>query len=121
MSFDIDIKVTGIEKAFSSVLLETRAVRNKFITNLWNELVANTPVDSGTARASWDIANSFNAIKRIEYGNYGYPRKPAIPKTGNVVVGTKLDYMVYLNEGWSAQAPALFVEQSVAIAYSMVK
>jgi hypothetical protein len=121
MSFDISIDVEGIDSTFASVLQDTKETRNKFVRELWKELVSNTPVDTGTARASWDIAKSFAALKDIEYGRYGYPRLPSIPDSTMIVVGSKLDYMIYLNEGWSAQAPALFVERSVAIAYNRVK
>lgn len=118
--FDVDIEVTGIEQMFSEIALETKEIKDNFVKILWSELMENTPLDTGTARASWDIAKSYGALKEVSYGAQSYGKMPSIPK-GNMVIGSKLDYMVFLNEGWSAQAPALFIERSVAIAYNEVK
>lgn len=119
-AFDVDIKVDGIEKVFSEIAMETQEVKENFVKVLWSELMDNTPLDTGTARASWDIAKTYSAIKEVSYGVQKYGSMPSIPK-GSIVIGSKLDYMTFLNEGWSAQAPALFIERSVAIAYNEVK
>lgn len=115
--FKVSIKVTGIEEMFSEIEQSVKETRDTFVKALWRELMETTPVDTGTARASWDIASSYSEIKEVNYGLQRYGIMPAIPD-GNVVVASKLDYMVFLNEGWSMQAPALFIERAVAIAYS---
>lgn len=60
------------------------------------------PVDTGRARASW-----------------GHSTAPASPSDGiwdedeadlSIVEGTAVDYVAYLNEGSSSQAPAGFID-----------
>ena len=58
------------------------------------ELVANTPIDTGRARASWSVPFS----------------------KGRAIVRNSVDYIGDLNEGSSKQAPAHFIE-SVAMRY----
>lgn len=63
------------------------------------------PVDQGTARASW-----------------GHSAAPAAPDDGiwienedelSITQGSKLPYIERLNEGWSTQAPAGFIDAEV--------
>lgn len=107
------ISMPGINEALDSIFKQERKIVKKFSIILFKKLVKATPVDTGTARASWDIAPNKRSIKKIEYGNYSYPIVPSIPKTEYIVIGSKNKYLQFLNEGWSSQAPSLFVEQAV--------
>jgi hypothetical protein len=54
-----------------------------------NELVENTPVDTGLAQASWSLSSDGKTI----------------------TITNNQDYVKYLNAGSSKQAPSMFIEQ----------
>lgn len=78
-------------------------------------LVRNTPVDTGRARANWipslDAASAEivepNGKKDIASETQSY----TIDKT--IFITNNLPYIQRLNDGWSQQAPAGFVELAV--------
>lgn len=80
---------------------QLRAIEKKHLSDVSNEmlqeLVSNTPVDTGFARAQWT--------------------KVAISDTDVAIVNTA-PYIDYLNNGSSAQAPSHFIE-SVALQYGV--
>jgi hypothetical protein len=96
MKFNISVK--GIEREFAK-LLQSRDFESKKqarieVSNMVSELRQQTPVDTGLARASW---------KSSESDKY-------------FLVENTTDYIQYLNEGSSKQAPARFIE-STALKY----
>lgn len=92
-----------------------------------------TPVDTGRARANWQVGIGAAPAETVEYsgggaGAAGY----AIGAAANVVTAYKgqpggiwlvnnLPYIQRLNEGWSAQAPAKFVEQAIDTAVNAIR
>lgn len=108
------IIVSGIPTAVSQTQKETRKTSRNFVAVLWDELVDATPRASGRAAASWEISTG-PTVSEIPPGEYGRPVQPVIPdKFNDLYIVNPLDYIVYLNQGSSEQAPALFVESTLA-------
>jgi len=94
-------------------------------------VVLATPVDSGRARANWLVSVDGPAQKTIppyapgKGGSTGGANAQAAIQQGQAAVAgykfnskaihitNNLPYIGRLNEGWSAQAPAKFVEQAI--------
>lgn len=91
-------------------------------------LVTSTPVDTGRARSNWIVGAgpSTKAIDAYAPGESGNTRaantraalaqaKAFLDSTELQVIyiSNNLNYIVYLNEGSSAQAPAGFIEAAV--------
>lgn len=89
-------------------------------------VVTETPVDTGQARSNWNLA-----IGETDYsttsGNSdsigrGLGKLSVSEILGQpVIISNSLPYIVRLNEGWSQQAPAKFVEKVVANVSSKYK
>lgn len=99
----------------------------KVATEVDAAVVLATPVDTGRARSNWVVELNVpfkgevppmsaqdalaNAIANI--GAY---------ENGDVIhITNNLKYIQRLNEGWSAQAPANFVERAVHVGVAAVK
>jgi hypothetical protein len=93
-------------------------------------LVVRTPVDTGRARSNWRVSigtgleGVIDAYVKGEAGNTGGANAQAALLQAKGVLMTyrgkvpvyitnNLPYIVRLNEGWSAQAPAGFVELAI--------
>jgi len=85
------IKIRGIDSTMKSarnkLAKEVELERTKIVEGLKNELVMATPVDTGNARAGWQIVN------------------------GNII--NDVEYISDLNNGHSPQAPERFIERVV--------
>lgn len=98
-------------------------------------IVLPTPVDEGRARSNWLVTvgspsgitiephvkgskgstGDANVRVTIEQGTAQIGTY-ASPDQGAVYISNNLPYIVRLNQGWSAQAPAGFVEIGIAAA-----
>lgn len=88
--FDFDPK-----KAENFVKTELNTLIKKTTIDIHNEVVTRTPVDTGRARASWDYSfTTSNGVVEGHINNY-------------------VEYIVYLEHGWSDQAPAGMVAISL--------
>jgi hypothetical protein len=94
-------------------------------------VVLATPVDTGRARANWLVSVDGPAQKEIpayapgKGGSTGAANAQAAIQQGQQTVArytesnkaihitNNLPYIQRLNEGWSAQAPAKFIEQAI--------
>ena len=81
------------------------------------ELVLRTPVDTGRARANWLPSLNAPSVSLVEPG-----QKPDIGATlssykieDTVFISNNLPYIQRLNNGYSKQAPAGFVEDAIEI------
>ena len=79
---------------FRSADKEIELANDKKVSNMTDELIAFTPIDTGLARRSW-----------------GVTKMPHIYNVENTV-----PYIQHLNEGSSKQAPARFIE-AIALKY----
>ena len=92
-------------------------------------LVYRTPVDTSRARLNWQAAIGSVPSNVL----FPYPDKPPAPDYGGktavanlletankykggsyIAIANNVDYIQKLNDGGSSQAPAAFVEQSIA-------
>lgn len=94
-------------------------------------VVMETPVDTGRARLNWQVTLDSPAV-----GTLAEPSSPgageaaalaqgravaAAYKRGQAIyIVNNLDYIGRLNDGWSAQAPAGYVEAAVMVAINAV-
>lgn len=84
--------------------------------HVWNGVTLATPVDTGRARAAWNMAVGSADLSVPPEGRYAGPTPPAIgaiPPGAPVIVSNNLPYIAPLNNGHSQQAPAGFVERVV--------
>jgi len=89
----------------------------------------STPVDTGRARTNWlvGIGGAKNEVVESAGTDGGIAGKVAKLKNTQTKQGqdihitNNLPYIVRLNEGHSAQAPAGFVEQAIAAAVEAIK
>jgi len=79
---------------FGSAEKEVEAKNDKKVSEMTDELIAFTPIDTGLARHSW-----------------GVTKMPHVYNVKNTV-----PYIQYLNQGSSKQAPARFIE-AIALKY----
>lgn len=82
------------------------------VSTAFNQTVMMTPVDKGIAKASWLIGYSDNG----EIGSSVLSVKPSdIPNIGsNFLLYSNIDYMKYLEDGSSDQAPSGMVKVTVS-------
>lgn len=84
-------------------------------------LVVATPVDTGRARANWQVGLGVEPTGELTEQDPG--GQGTIAKAVSVLstrkseqtihIANNVPYIKRLNEGWSAQAPAAFVEQAI--------
>lgn len=101
-------------------------------------IVSATPVDTGQARSNWLVSTISPRIDQIPpyspgfQGSTGAANVSAALAQGRAVIGSRapgqdifiansLDYIERLNEGFSAQAPSMFVEEAVQAAADSVQ
>lgn len=99
-------------------------------------LVYATPVDTSRARANWQ-AGIAHVPTSVLYAEPDSPPSPdyggqaatsAIIATANLYPGgsylaiaNNVRYIQRLNQGWSSQAPAMFVQQAVMVGLSTLR
>lgn len=88
----IKLKVKNINKEFKELRekqkLQLTQQRDNTAKKLFQDLINVTPIDTGLAKASWSIKS----------------------KDKSIDITNSTDYIQYLNEGSSKQAPARFIE-----------
>lgn len=92
-----------------------------------------TPVDTGRARANWQVGIGAAPGGTVEYSgggagaaSYAIGAAQSVVTTykgqpGGIWLVNNLPYIQRLNEGWSAQAPAKFVEQAIDTAVTAIR
>ena len=99
-------------------------VARKLALDIFGDVLARTPVDTGRARSNWKVsigAPDFTELETLGNGigadglQVLQARHILQGFRGNAVIyiTNGLPYIERLNEGWSKQAPAGFVEASV--------
>lgn len=86
------MKLLNVDAAFKELFSErsvlTKTQAKQTVNKLKEDLVEATPIDTGLARESWKITEQNN----------------------NFNIENTVDYIQYLNEGSSTQAPSHFIE-----------
>lgn len=88
------------EQVLARVEKKSEPVLSRRTNNLLNALREATPVDTGEARDSWSRDNVQSFFGRSQ-GFHAKLRNTA-------------SHIVYLNRGWSRQAPSRFIEKTMA-------
>lgn len=90
-------------------------------------LVLSTPVKTGRARSNWivSITTASDQILEAKSAQAAINHGKAVIKThtpGKAIhITNNLPYIVALNQGSSAQAPAMFVERAIDVALATVR
>ena len=120
--FDVQFDLDGLAE---NVAVMSDKVQRKAALDLFGELIQTTPIDTGRARAGWsmDIRQGANVPedrkkpkgwKKGDTPLYQRPATPMPPKGAPfIMIYNNVEYIVYLNEGRSTQAPTRFVERAV--------
>lgn len=111
----------GIEALSKRLGVTRKLVVQKMVADIWSKVTYRTPVDTGRARASWNIAQGAPntsvppvPAKGETIPAPGMPSLDQIDGSQPVFVTSNVEYMKYLNEGTSKQAPAKFIEMAAA-------
>jgi Bacteriophage HK97-gp10, putative tail-component len=128
-------RMTGLSK---TVEKQANAVTQGVATELLQQLVVETPIDTGKAKSNWLVGVTVNPTEVLE------PRVPgekgstsqstiaatieegkariALRKTNqDIYIANNVDYIGSLNNGTSKQAPSNFVQKSVYLAADSLK
>ena len=101
----------------------TQVVR-KVAFDVWNDATKATPVDTGRARASWSISEEYAnlAVKPEGYSSpSGQGQVGAISGKKDVIISNNVDYIVFLEEGSSQQAPNGMTKIALANAAASIR
>ncbi len=127
----LDAFARRMRKRANNVPLQVNKVKRRAALAVDQALVLGTPVDTGTARSNWIVSldeateRTQEAYSPLEDGDMGETAnaQAALAQGKDVIARAKphqdihltnnLPYIVPLNEGSSAQAPAAFVEEAV--------
>ena len=108
--------------AWSKVLDRSLADVVRIITlEVYREIILRNPVDTGYSRSQWNVAINApdTSVGEKPKGKGKIPPKPAPILTGidgkqKVYVTNSLDYIRFLEEGSSQQAPSGFIRIAIA-------
>jgi hypothetical protein len=122
ITFDISFSLDDLE----APLLEFKdQVQRKYAMDLWSELIANTDIDTGRARAGWSMGmegkDDFEPYEARPEGwksgrkpYYKKPKAPVMAKGADyIMVYNNVHYIVPLNNGTSLRPGRFFVERAV--------
>jgi hypothetical protein len=113
-----------LEKRLDSLI--ERAAK-MLILEINRELKRETPVDTGHARANWIPSVGEANVAEAPGVDHSLAQRGTAEvlgyklERGKLYLTNVVPYVRRLNDGWSDQAPALFVEASIARAMATVK
>jgi hypothetical protein len=109
MSFSLDIKEFA-----KATELELELVTRKIALDAYARVTRKTPVDTGRARANWNVGAGKPDLSTIEAGESSPP--PSLSKGDGeeaIYITNNLDYIFELEDGSSKQAPRGMVNVSM--------
>lgn len=120
-----------INKIADAVPGNVNGIKQAVARSILRTVVLDTPVDTSQARSRWQVG--INASPVAVYGPFfpgkggstAQPSSEAAIEAGNaeiarslpgntIIVGNNVPYIRRLNDGYSKQAPANFVQRSIA-------
>lgn len=108
----------GAQKIADILERRTTDLMRMATIEFYRQITISTPVDTGRAREGWDISINAPSAKLPPEGNYTYhagvPDVPAVTITDKYYITNNVPYIGRLNNGYSRQAPARFVELAAA-------
>lgn len=119
----------AIDNAKREIRVATEEAMRKIALRVMQTLVLATPVDTGRARSNWIV--SLGSPARATKEPMDKSGAAAISENATeiathkdpsvaIYISNNLPYIGRLNEGWSKQAPAGYVEQALQAARSVV-
>lgn len=130
-----DLK-TAMDRLSKQIPVNAQGMVKQTVLAIDQVLVVSTPVDTGRARANWVVGTgpSTKAIDAYAPGKGGSTAaenaEAALAQArafldstdaSTIYISNDLDYIEYLNQGTSAQAPAGFIEEAVQAGIDAVK
>ena len=112
-----------MDKAFKKIGEQAKQVIVEVLVEEFSKLQAATPYDTGRAQAGWLISGEGEAIgftpKRDDKTQAYKPQKAeravgSLMKTDVIYVINNVEYVLYLEAGWSKQAPDGFIAPFLA-------
>ena len=115
----IDLNSPDGAKKISDILeRRTTDLMRMATIEFYRQVQISTPVDTGRARAGWLITVNAPSEEVPPEGKYTYsaglPNVPAVTINDRYFITNNVPYIGRLNEGYSRQAPARFVELAAA-------
>lgn len=117
-----------MKKIARNVQINANEVLKRTALNIDKNIILTTPVDTGRARANWQVQINFPASGEVNSPNNEYDKTGqtyisfnqsailAFPKNVNTIhITNNLPYINRLNDGYSAQAPAKFVQKAIQL------
>ena len=116
----INIRVDADLSKIAQELNKTvEQVQRGAVSSMYGAILQGNPVDTGFSRANWNVSVGTPDLtvhgQREEKGSYA-PLAPAIPENPELLpiyIANGVDYVVYLEEGSSEQAPNGFIRVAV--------
>lgn len=99
----------------------TQEMMRRVALDIDSALVLTTPVDTGRARSNWQVSIGKTALGTVDtlmspseaIGNAKAELSKLKDSDDKIHITNNLPYIQRLNEGWSPQQPAGFVDQAV--------
>lgn len=119
MSFKTDLDNAYKNKVIGTIEKKVRAVA--LIVD--SELAITTPIDTGRARANWLPSLNTPDTRKVEPGQKADINAAinAYKIADTILISNNLPYIRRLNDGYSKQAPAGFVDAAIAKGARAVK
>lgn len=119
-AFDVDL-----QKFADAIQVDIATVTKKVALGMFSDIVHGTPVDTGRARSNWIISIAYSGFEEVATtGSSKAAADAQVSGGAGVLNGYNGKYVIYitnglpyierLNEGWSQQAPAGFVDRAIA-------
>lgn len=133
-----EVRVQGLEAAIKKITEEVSKITSEVSVQVADAVTRATPIDTGWSQANWVIsatspysvvrndgalrtapsevtaARAYQEAQRVSIETYTLNK-------GDIFITNNVNYIRILNRGSSAQAPAAFVESSVAQALAGFK
>lgn len=105
-----------MSEILDDLLGEIDKEHRRFTLAVFRDIVLATPVDTGRARANWQVSHTDKTSILNKTDKTGGATLSAVrldPNKIQYVISNNLHYIEKLNRGTSAQAPAKFVERAI--------
>lgn len=108
-----------MDKAFGLIGMDAKQVIIEILLEEFSQLQQSTPYDTGRAQAGWLISgegSSWSFVPAEGQAQY-HPQAPALGslmKSDVIFVINNVEYILYLEAGWSKKQPAGFVARFLA-------
>lgn len=111
-----------LDNLAKQVEVGTQEMMRRVALDIDSALVLTTPVDTGRARSNWQVSIGKSALGTVDtpvspseaIGNAKSELSKLRDSDSSVHITNNLPYIQRLNEGWSPQQPAGFVDQAIA-------